>query len=323
MTKNLQYILCAVILFAMKKSTTVQKEYFDLTDGTPEKELLFDAKWQTDFHFPCFPISVTDVIRTDGIYIQHQNYHGIAIEMVLEGKITYTVNRKKYKALPGTVFVIVPHSNVRIENASPGCLRRKINLLISGNSKEMLCNAVGFLSDTMIKPRDPNEIERKIRRIGAIIRQNGSRKQAALLTYELMLSLKLEQKKKSTSTKINILEFKNYIRENMQSKLTVSTLAETVGVSPQKLHRIVKENAGCSPSELCNQIRIERAAILLQCTEMTIKNIVFECGYNYPAYFGKIFKEYYGLSPVEYRFFTRKNAVLNVKLEKQAKKSRT
>ncbi|MBP3742789.1 MAG: helix-turn-helix transcriptional regulator, partial [Treponema sp.] len=47
--------------------------------------------------------------------------------------------------------------------------------------------------------------------------------------------------------------------------------------------------------------RLEKARQLLESTDLSIKEITAEVGYNDQNYFSRIFKNKYGLSPKEYR----------------------
>ena len=68
----------------------------------------------------------------------------IALELILEGAIEYSEDGKKTIATAGTLFIIVPHSNVKIVNANNNQIRRKLELLICGNAPGCIIQTLGL-----------------------------------------------------------------------------------------------------------------------------------------------------------------------------------
>ena len=62
--------------------------------------------------YPLYPVLLTDVTRRDGNWIKHRNYSNLALELILEGEVKYSCGKRQSVATSGTLFVIVPHSNV-------------------------------------------------------------------------------------------------------------------------------------------------------------------------------------------------------------------
>ena len=73
-------------------------------------------------------------------------------------------------------------------------------------------------------------------------------------------------------------------------------------LSPVYISKIFKEETGESPINYLIKIRLEKARdILLKSSDSTIKNIANEVGYEDAYHFSKLFKKYYGISPLYYR----------------------
>lgn len=51
------------------------------------------------------------------------------------------------------------------------------------------------------------------------------------------------------------------------------------------------------PLEYLNQIRINKAVELLRNTELSVKEVCFECGFKSSQYFSRIFKKQMKVSP--------------------------
>ena len=66
------------------------------------------------------------------------------------------------------------------------------------------------------------------------------------------------------------------------------------------ISRLFKEECGVGFAEYLNQIRVERAKLLIENGEMKLKDIVSRVGFNNYNYFFRVFKEIAGMTPLEY-----------------------
>lgn len=99
----------------------------------------------------------------------------------------------------------------------------------------------------------------------------------------------------------NISKIAAYISQNYQKSLTLSELASKFNYSSAYLSRAFKEVTGFNFVEYKNNIRIKEASKLLQQSELSVTEIATEVGFNNITHFGRIFKEFTDLSPLEYR----------------------
>lgn len=61
---------------------------------------------------------------------------------------------------------------------------------------------------------------------------------------------------------------------------------------------------GTTPIKYQNDIRLKTSCEILSSTKYTIADIAFNCGFNNPLYYSRIFKKKYNVTPTEYRFST-------------------
>jgi AraC-like DNA-binding protein len=54
------------------------------------------------------------------------------------------------------------------------------------------------------------------------------------------------------------------------------------------------------PGEFIRDIRMKRAAQLLDQNKISISEIAYMVGFDSPNYFSKVFKKYYNISPTDY-----------------------
>ncbi|WP_158860173.1 two-component regulator propeller domain-containing protein [Lunatibacter salilacus] len=77
----------------------------------------------------------------------------------------------------------------------------------------------------------------------------------------------------------------------------VEMLSQQLGISKIKCYRLFKDVLDTSPSDLIIKLRLQKAEQLLVRKKMNISEVGFECGFNDPKYFSKLFKKHYGASP--------------------------
>ena len=92
-----------------------------------------------------------------------------------------------------------------------------------------------------------------------------------------------------------------YVDENLSADISLETAADFAGVSSFYLSKLFKEEKVETFINYISDKRLEKSRQLLEQTELSIKEITAEVGYNDQNYFSRIFKSKYGLSPKEYR----------------------
>ncbi|PKM93860.1 MAG: hypothetical protein CVU84_13190 [Firmicutes bacterium HGW-Firmicutes-1] len=97
-----------------------------------------------------------------------------------------------------------------------------------------------------------------------------------------------------------VLEAKNYIDIHYSKELTLEEISRVVSVSPQYFSKLFKEETGFNFIEYLTNSRIEKAKELIKNSQMTMKEVCFEVGYNDPNYFSRLFKKIVGVSPTDY-----------------------
>lgn len=99
--------------------------------------------------------------------------------------------------------------------------------------------------------------------------------------------------------RINILA--EYINNHLGDDIDVNHLAEMSGFSPAHFHRIVSAFLGEPLKAYIVRTRIETAARLLRYSDLPVQEIAYKVGYDVPSSLSKAFRQFYGISPNEYR----------------------
>ena len=92
------------------------------------------------------------------------------------------------------------------------------------------------------------------------------------------------------------------IEKNIDNpKLDSILLAEGLSLSESQLYRKLKAVSGKSISRFIREIRLSAAKNLIETTTINISQIAYQCGFNDPAWFSRIFKKEFGDSPGRFR----------------------
>lgn len=94
-----------------------------------------------------------------------------------------------------------------------------------------------------------------------------------------------------------------YINHNYQQRISLTGIADEVGLSPSYLSRLFKSETGMSISNYINQLRMEKAGAILRDSRSDpyMKEIALLIGIDDQLYFSRLFKKYFNMTPSEYR----------------------
>ena len=88
---------------------------------------------------------------------------------------------------------------------------------------------------------------------------------------------------------------------DFKSDITLTDVANSLGVCPRQASRIIKKNYGSTLSELIERKRLGIAKDLLKTSDMSISDIVEYINFSSESYFYSRFKKVYGVTPRAYR----------------------
>jgi len=91
------------------------------------------------------------------------------------------------------------------------------------------------------------------------------------------------------------------IREQYARPLTLEDVAGAYDVSPCYLSRMFKKMTGLSFSRYRNAVRVSSAKGFLSQAGMPVSAVAEQCGFESATHFGRVFKEFTGITPLKYR----------------------
>lgn len=93
----------------------------------------------------------------------------------------------------------------------------------------------------------------------------------------------------------------DYINAHYGEKFSLEDISLSCNISISHLTRLFKNSTGYSIVEYTNNLRIKKAAELIKNTPLSISEIAQKVGFSSFSYFGKMFLECFGVSPLKYR----------------------
>lgn len=93
----------------------------------------------------------------------------------------------------------------------------------------------------------------------------------------------------------------DYIRENFNRNISLQSTADHIGLTPNYLGRLFVENINETFTETLNQVRVEKARMLLCDLKLPVYIIAKRVGFSNATYFIRVFKRMIGCTPGEYR----------------------
>lgn len=104
---------------------------------------------------------------------------------------------------------------------------------------------------------------------------------------------------------------KNYIFQNLHSEIIIGNIALEIGVNASYLSDLFRKVEGITIQHYIQREKIRLAENMLRYSEYDVREIANYLSFCSQSYFGRVFKEHTGMSPVQYRkkygkFFMKK-----------------
>lgn len=98
-----------------------------------------------------------------------------------------------------------------------------------------------------------------------------------------------------------IAEIKNIIELDYRKDIGLNYVADKVNLSPAYVSYLFKKETGQTIVKYITDKKMDRAKRMLGDRNLKIMQVAKSCGYENQSYFNKLFKNYYGVTPKQYR----------------------
>ncbi|GEM_PF-4600092 len=252
-------------------------------------------------------------------YITYPMHRHFAIELIYvrKGKIDVSCDGVDYTIKEGEILFIAPHvahNYFDSENESEKAEKLKYNYsdfyIFSFTTRCHQKYTSFFCTNTILNPlvsistthQDLREI---IDRLAdkSIVDENPEIVKAYLvILVERLIPMFEIEKNSSEMMREDRTAVIDYINNNYNDPdIGLKKIARETGISEGSISRFFSHTLDINLRKYINSLRIESATRYLRDTSLSIIEIMNECGFQQAASFNRIFLEYTGITPSEYR----------------------
>lgn len=271
-------------------------------------------------------VSVVDLTKATKSVNHIQMNYGLYALFLKGGKeceIKY--GRRTYDYQEGTIVSFAPGQVVEVSMLKEEVQPKVYGILfhpdlIRGTSLGQNIKNYGFFSYSINEALHLSERERSIvmdclAKIELELEHGIDKhsKQLIVINIELLLNycLRFYERQFITREVVNkdvLQKFEQYLDDYWDSSTAFENRLPSVGYFADKIHLspnyfgdLIKKETGKSAQEYIQFKLIERAKDRIVSTTLTMSQIAYELGFQYPQHFGRLFKKQTGLTPNEYR----------------------
>ncbi|GAO44065.1 AraC family transcriptional regulator [Flavihumibacter petaseus] len=235
------------------------------------------------------------------------------IVLIESGSITYNIDEQDFTLTDGHLLFAMPNQFF-IPPAKSRDLKY-FKLLFDENILALLPQQFPFLANPLYGQTMAPEpaAKERITKVFGILNQllyldKVETDTEIILAYLNTLLSELNSayfKNRETGNSLNanlskFIEFKLVVETHLTEQPSIPAIAEKLALSTNSLYRIVKEYSGTSPKDfLINRLMAE-AQRKLRYSNLSIKELAFELGFNDPDYFSRLFKKSTGKSASDF-----------------------
>lgn len=124
-----------------------------------------------------------------------------------------------------------------------------------------------------------------------------------ILIYSLNISKKQILNDNSFCKKVN-----QYIENHFMERISIKDLAAYTHFQESYFSELFQKFFYQTPNKYINNYRLSySASLLIGDNKLTVSQISIQSGFNDPRYFSRVFKNKYGMTPSQYRYYWNKN----------------
>lgn len=222
-------------------------------------------------------------------------------EYCLSGRGTLDIDNHTYEISAGDLFVL-PERCICSYCADKHEDWHKIWFTATGQLFEQLSSLYGLKKFYVYKGLNIDDIfERLISVLSdKTLSAEEINSRSALIFTEIILKM-YEHISKTDYAPNDAMTLKRYMDSHIEEAISVDTLAKLIFRSKSQTIRIFKKSFGITPYEYLLDNKISRSELILQGTDISIKELAFRLGFSDEHYFSNIFKKKTGVSPSAYR----------------------
>ena len=246
---------------------------------------------------------VTETVRGPFLTLPWHSHEHTNIAFVVKGCFTETIGKRPHECQPCSLIVRPAgesHLN-QYGRVEARCLIIEVKLKRLERFRE--------LSDALESAyhlRDEPLSALALRISKELRRMDGS---SPLAIEALILEILVQLSRRGVADSFLIeprwlCEARDLIHENFSAPISLSGIAETVGVHPAHLARTFRRRYRCTVGDYVRRLRLDKAARELTYAERSLADIALAAGFYDQSHFSHAFKLHLGVTPAEFRAAT-------------------
>lgn len=307
--------------FIINRDLKIKKDvYFNFISISDESEVLISSN-STDF--PLINLeeeytysSISSSLNINEIYTKFYQEKGINYEFqgethpyweltyVDKGVLLTTVDNKEYELKQGDLIFYAPlqfHTQSTLDKNSSSYLT--VNFNMDFNHYELLCNKVFSLK------RESYSVVSNLMKELSNDSIYSNDLALCYLKQLIIQTLRLENSYSQSMPTTHMQQtYENqllndiikFIDDNIDSKISISTLCTHFCISNSMLHSLFKKNMNNTVKNYINELKLNKSKELIKNSTYTLSEISEILGFSSIHYFSKKFKLCFGVSPTEY-----------------------
>ncbi|SDQ48770.1 AraC-type DNA-binding protein [Chryseobacterium soldanellicola] len=125
--------------------------------------------------------------------------------------------------------------------------------------------------------------------------------EAKIIKLLILIFEQFNEKNISEKTPKIAFIIKKFVDENYHKNIKVEEIGKLIGINQNKIRKEFKSQYHITVTDYISELRMLKAKKLIIDKEIMIKEIAFECGYEYVQNFTRAFRKKFGLSPEKLR----------------------
>ena len=257
-----------------------------------------------------------EVVDDVNFYSPFHWHNHIEILYVLEGKIDFKIEQRKYVLSDGDMIIInseVIHSSKLCGHARyillqvplsafEGVYEEIENVVLKERPTSLEAEKLFAYLSKMLKSVDDKRQENRIKFVSLLYD----------FFYQLLTLYKVDQKKSGATSYYGINRISPvmaYVEKEFRNKISLGDAADILNVTPEHMCRLFKKYTDMTFNEYLMSLRISAFYQMLQNSDQKISVIMDECGLTNYKVFIREFKKTFGKTPEQVREERRKSSL--------------
>ena len=246
--------------------------------------------------------------------------HKIGFYLLLyieSGSGIHTVDFEPFQVEPHTLAIISKHQINQFDERLP--LKGYIILITEEFIHRSLFDLEGAITNLLFEPittqahffNEAKSVLPHIKRLAEEYKRNlADPQQIPILTRELGILLlkaerlrcnRLSEPAQIAETSLRLIAFRDVLEVHFKDHWTVLQYAEELGFSKKTLGSLTRKHLNRSPKEVIDQRLLLEIKRLLAHTDLTIKEIAIQLGFEDPSNINKFFQRLQRMTPTDFR----------------------